>query len=58
MKTTTNPKDILSKKKDHKDLTNKGKSTCFKLVVAGKFNLYELSIIKVFRKQKKKDTIA
>ena len=22
-KTTTNPKDILSKKKDHKDLTNK-----------------------------------
>ena len=41
MKTTTNPKGILSKKKDHKDLTNKGESVCFKLVVAEKFNVYE-----------------
>ena len=56
-KNNKNPKDILSKKKYHKDLTNKGKSICFKLVVAEKFRVYELSIIKVFRKRKK-DTIA
>ena len=42
IKTTTNTKDILSKKKDHKDLTNKGKSICYKLVVVEKFTGYKL----------------
>ena len=57
-KNSNKPKRYIVKElKYHKDVTNKGKSVCFKLVVSEKFSVYELSIIKVFRKRKK-DTIA
>ena len=56
-KNNNKPKRYIVKKKYHKDLTNTGKSICFKLVVAEKCSVYELSIITVFRKRKK-DTIA
>ena len=49
-KTTTNPKDILSKKKDHKGVMNK--TSCCGEIYCVQIALFELSIIKLIQQSK------